>query len=167
MAKFVYRLQALLDQRIAEKDRAQQAVAEAVRTLEEANKTLEELRNKERALIDNKAERRKDMFRAPGDEGLSSVELRERVAYLKRLDKEIEDAGAEVFGQRIVIDECTEAVETARRALADAVREAEALEKHKAQLAERFAAEQARKEELELDEAGTMAYLKRLKDHAD
>ena len=167
MAKFVYRLETLLGQRLAEKDRAQKAVADVERELEQSKQVLEELRNKEQSLIDNKAERRKAMFSAPSEGGLSSEELRQRAARLKRLDQEIEDAGAEVFGQRIVIDECSEAVETARLLLADAIREAEALEKHKAQLAERFAAEQARKEELELDEAGTMAYLKRLKDHAD
>lgn len=163
MAKFVYRLQALLEQRIEAKDLAQQDVTAALRNLQEAQETLVELRNKERELIDNKAERRRSMFIDDGG-GLSATELKDRVAHLKGLDLEIDEAGAEVLGQRIVVSECEEVVQTARQRLADAAREAEALVKHKAQLAERFNGELARKEELELDEAGTMAFLKRLKD---
>jgi flagellar FliJ protein len=160
MASFKYRLQTLLEQKIEAKRQAQAAVGQALRSLEEAQRTLEELRNKEQALHDKKTRLRKGMFAPDPGEKLAAADLQGRDAYLKRLGEEADEAGAEVFGQRIVVEECEEGVQKARRALAEAAREVEVLEKHKAKLEERFHREHERQEALQMDEAATSAFLR-------
>ncbi len=76
------------------------------------------------------------------------------------MDEELEAAGAEVFGQRILVDEQLEKTDMARLRLADAIKEAEALEKHRERQYAEFRAEIERKEALELDEAATQSYLR-------
>ncbi len=166
MAAFTYRLQTLLDQKVEAKKQAQSGVGVALREVEQAKEMLEELRNKERALHDKKEQLRRSLFSSGPGQALGATDLRSRAAYLKRMDQEIEEAGADVFGQRIVVDECEDALQQARRLLADAARGVEILEKHKAKLAERFQRELQHREALELDEAGTAAFLRRRREDA-
>jgi flagellar export protein FliJ len=166
MLSFRYRLQTLLDQKIEAKNQAQAEVGKALRAVDEANRTLEELRNKEQALNDKKTQLRNSLFASESGQRLLAADLQGRTAYLRRLDAEVEDAGAEVFGQRIVIEECEDAVRETRRLLAEASRGVEVLEKHKSKLEERFRKEQERQEALQMDEAATAAFLRRQRSDA-
>ena len=157
MALFRYRLQTLLEQRIEARDRAQEELTQALRAKQEAEEILEQLRNKERELRDKKARLRAEMTTIQA----GAEELRRRRDYIQRLGEELDAAGAEVFGQRILVDECAEQADMARLRLADAIREAEALAKHREKQEAEFFAEIERKEALELDEAATQAYLRR------
>lgn len=156
MAKFVYRLETVLEQKKELRDRAQEELTQAIAEQKSEEEILDQLRNKERALRDNKAELKAQLL-----SGQRTAEaLRNRRNYLKRLDEELEAAGAEVFGQRILVDELLEKTDMARLRLADAIKEAEALEKHRERQYAEFRAEIERKEALELDEAATQSYLR-------
>lgn len=156
MAKFVYRLETVLEQKKELRDRAQEELTQAIAEQKREEEILDQLRNKERALRDNKAELKAQLL-----SGQRTAEaLRNRRNYLKRLDEELEAAGAEVFGQRILVDELLEKTDMARLRLADAIKEAEALEKHRERQYAEFRAEIERKEALELDEAATQSYLR-------
>lgn len=156
MPKFVYRLQTVLDQKISLRDQAQEELTQAIGEQKQEEEILEQLRNKEKSIRDNKAELKSQLL-----SGESTAEaLRNRRNYLKRLDAELEAAGAEVFGQRILVDEQIEKTDMARLRLADAIKEAEALEKHRERQEAEFRAEIERKEALELDEAATQSYLR-------
>lgn len=156
MAKFVYRLETVLEQKKELRDRAQEELTQAIAERKREEEILDQLRNKERALRDNKAELKAQLL-----SGQRTAEaLRNRRNYLKRLDEELEAAGAEVFGQRILVDELLEKTDMARLRLADAIKEAEALEKHRERQYAEFRAEIERKEALELDEAATQSYLR-------
>lgn len=156
MAKFVYRLETVLEQKKELRDRAQEELTQAIAEQKREEEILDQLRNKERALRDNKAELKAQLL-----SGQRTAEaLRNRCNYLKRLDEELEAAGAEVFGQRILVDELLEKTDMARLRLADAIKEAEALEKHRERQYAEFRAEIERKEALELDEAATQSHLR-------
>ncbi len=156
MAKFVYRLETVLEQKKELRDRAQEELTQAIAEQKREEEILDQLRNKERALRDNKAELKAQLL-----SGQRTAEaLRNRRNYLKRLDEELEAAGAEVFGQRILVDELLEKTDMARLRLADAIKEAEALEKHRERQYAEFRAEIERKEALELDEAATQSHLR-------
>ncbi|MBI1352756.1 MAG: hypothetical protein GC160_00310 [Acidobacteria bacterium] len=157
MARFRYRLQAVLDQKKEVRERAQEELTRSLRAQQEAEEILAQLRNKEQELRDKKAELRTEMVTVQA----SAQELRRRRDYIQRVGEELDAAGAEVFGQRILVDECVENVDRARLILADAIREAEALEKHREKQETEFYAEIERKEALELDEAATQSYLRR------
>src|SRR6056297_2323650 len=123
MPKFRYRLETVLDQKKEARDRAQEELTQALREQQQQEEILEQLRNKERQLRDNKAELKAQLLNGE----VNAQELRNRRNYLTRLGQELEAAGAEVFGQRILVDECAEQADMARLRLADAIREVEAL----------------------------------------
>jgi flagellar export protein FliJ len=163
---FKYRLQALLDQKIEAKRDAQAAVGQALKDVEAAKQTLEELRNKEKALHEKKEHLRRDLFSVTAGQKLNANDLRNRSVHLKGMDYEIQQAGHEVFGQRIVVDECEDALLSARRVLTEAAKGVEILEKHKSKLEERFVREREHAEALEMDESGNAAFLRRQRDNA-
>jgi len=159
MSKLRFRLQPLLDQRLKAKQEADEALATREKALRDEMETLSMLERKEIESRELLARTRRAVLVTSG-EPISANELHNRsnrVLFLKeRLGKDL-DA---VFAQKLAIEDAETRVVEARRRMIDAKREAEILEKYRARQERRLRAELERKEDLELDEIGTVVHLR-------
>jgi flagellar export protein FliJ len=147
MERFHYRLQPLLDRKADLKEEAERALAAARQKLRETEASLAAAREREQALEADRAERRRGLL--TGESGGDQVQR--RVADLALLGRRIEDAR----------DEAKEQVEQAVAALAEAARELEVLNKHRAKGERRFRAEQERKDAAAQDEIASALFARR------
>lgn len=157
---FVYRLQVLLEQRERAQDDARQALGDAIRALETARERLVELQGKaDEATARHRMAR--DAVLTPGGGVLSGAEVQRRAEEVQWLDKEAGWARDAVLEQRITIEDCADAVEAARAALAEAMRQVEVLRKHRARAEDRYRREEERVEAEQQDESGTVQFNRR------
>ncbi len=153
MATQRYRLQALLTIKQREKDRAAKALAQAIADLQEA-------REKEKELVEEKEEIVKKWFKARDDmkeemdTGVIVGEGNVHVNYLKKLKDDEEDKQEEIDEQYEVVVEAQEAVINARREYIDAAKEHQIMLKHKELWQKKIKAELTKKEEREFDDLG-------------
>lgn len=141
-AKFPFALQPVLDARQRAEDEKMQELARRRRALDESDRELERIAGARDRCMNALAE---------SAYGCAAVDLRVRDAHLRRLDA----AFAEESLRR---GELLAAWEPARDALLAARRARRTLERLKERRRQAFAAEEARREEAELDESNARAY---------
>ncbi len=157
---FVYRLQVLLEQRERAQDDARQALGAAIRALETAKERLVVLQQR----ADEATERHRaarQLVLVPAGAMLTGAEVQRRAEEVQWLEKEAGWARDAVLEQRIAIEDCGDAVEAARGALAEAMRQVEVLRKHRTKAEQRYQREQERVEAEEQDESGTVQFNRR------
>jgi flagellar export protein FliJ len=154
MARFVYRLEALWEQKQELKKQAETAFAARQNELREARKRLEELIEAERQAAGKKKGFRQKLL-AGGGEGRA---IHNRVDQLRLLERHEAGARDDVFSQKLAVEECEERLEAARDEMAERSREVEVLARHREKCEQEFQNEENRKEALELDEIGATLY---------
>jgi flagellar biosynthesis chaperone FliJ len=157
METFRYRLQPLLDRKAARKLDAERALAAARQRLCETEAELAEARERLGALEDRRAARRSALLVAE----TGAEDLRRRVDDLALLGRRVEDVKDEAMALRRRIEERKEEVDSAVAALADAARELEVLNKHRAKGERRFRADQDRKDAAAQDEIASALFARR------
>ncbi|HBY58820.1 MAG TPA: hypothetical protein DEH78_03300 [Solibacterales bacterium] len=160
MSVFVYRLQTLLDRKQAVREDAERRLAERLRELEEERQRLAAREREAREASALAAAERMRLMAVEGG-SVSGRELRQRAANLDLLLRLASEAKDAVFEQKIAVNDAEDRLEEARRALAEAVRDVEVLNKHRERAKSRFHREQERKEAVEMDEARTVLFHKR------
>ena len=158
MARFVFRPQILLDRKTEAKQRAEEVLLARESELAQERGTMQELENdllRMKTLYQSRRERRA----TGGAEGGAWLIVQSN--YLRGLLLDMQQGQTSVLSQQVFLDRAREAVESAKEGLAAIRREVEQLEKYKARAQKKFLAEQAYREELELDEIGTGIYLSR------
>jgi len=154
MARFVYRLETLWEEKQAKKKDAEMAFGERRKELREAQARLEELTGCEKQARQRKRDFRSGLL-AGGGEGRA---ISNRVEHLRFLEQREADAKNDVFSQRLAVEECEERVKAARQEMTDCSREVEVLSKHREKSEQEFWSEVNRKEALEQDEIGATLY---------
>lgn len=158
MADFVFRLQALLDQRIEARRQAEEELATRERALAAEKKTIEELEaaaDAAEALYQRKRAERSVSGRNRGVPFLSQDSA------LAGLKLDVQAARSAVLSQQIFVDEAFGHVQEAHAALAARKQEEDVLEKYREKAQARFLREESYREELEQDEIGNVMYLSR------
>jgi flagellar biosynthesis chaperone FliJ len=161
VAEFRYRLQVLLDQKVRDKEKAQQVLTNARQQLLVAEAELRACQNAMLA-ADERLSGAQEQIASPDVIRGSKVELlRVRRDYILRLKDERDRASDATAAQEVAVDEVEERLAAARAQLASASRDVEVLEKHRARLERRFNEELMRKEALEQEEMANVIFLRR------
>ena len=158
---FKYRLQPLLDQKIALKHQAEEALGMRQRELQAEKQKLEEASQRQRELTQKKDQLRQQLLSPPPQQLLKGDEIRRRLDYLRGVGADADAAKDAVFAQRLAVEESQERVGEARHHLAECSRAVEILEKHREKLSKRFQQQVERTEAMEHDEIGNMLHLRR------
>ena len=158
MPVFQFRLQALLDRRMEEKQHAEEFLAARERELAVEWKTMKGLEDEVQRVEELYQRKRVERF-APGVH--AGVRLSNQSDFLVGLKLDMQAAHAGVLSQQVFVDQAMEAVQEARAALEVCRREVEVLEKYREKAEKRFLQEAAYKEELEQDEIGNVMHLSR------
>jgi flagellar biosynthesis chaperone FliJ len=162
MTQFVYRLARLLEQKEEAKKEAEREVTRVEQELEAQRLHLESLRRRELELNKRREEMRLKLLAPPVENGtISGLEVAIRSENLKAVGVQIEEANNDVFSQRLVVEQCEEQLQQAKKLAGEARREVEVLTKHRAKQEQRFLREQQAQEELALDEVGNALYSSR------
>lgn len=159
MATFHYRLEVLLEQKLKLLEEAQRNLGEKMAKLREERQRLEDLQR-----LAEEAKQRMEAARAARfqtDGALSAEALQRRCEEARWLEKEAGWAKDNVLGQRIAIEDAEDDVEKARAELVEANRQVEVLKTHRAKQEARFRAEQARIENIAMDDVGSAQFLQR------
>ena len=155
---FQFRLQALLDRRLEEKNKAEEALAATEKELAMEQRTMKAL--------EDEASRAEELYRskrmeraATGINGGGS--LAGRSARLAGLQLDVHEAQASILSQQVFIDQATDAVREARAEAEARRRDLDVLEKYRQKAEAKFLQEEAYREELEQDEIGNVMHLSR------
>lgn len=153
---FVFRLQALLDQRIDLRKQAEDELKARENELSAEKKTLQEL---EQAVVMTVAlYRRRRTERSKSGMSLGVPILIQNDALIG-LEMDVQEARSAVLSQQILVDQALELVKKANVVLASRRVDEEVLEKYRQKAKTRFEHEENYKEELEQDEIGSVIYL--------
>jgi flagellar biosynthesis chaperone FliJ len=158
MPVFQFRLQALLDRRMEEKQHAEEFLAARERELAVEWKTMKGLEDEVQRAEELYQRKRVERFASGVHAG---VRLSNQSDFLVGLKLDMQAAHAGVLSQQVFVDQAMEAVQEARAALEVCRREVEVLEKYREKAEKRFLQEAAYKEELEQDEIGNVMHLSR------
>ena len=158
MPGFQFRLQALLDQRTEEKQRAEDLLAERERELAAERQTMRELEEEAQRAEEHFQRKRVERF-AKGVHGSST--FAKQSDFLLGLKLDVQAAQSGVLSQQVFIDQASEAVQEARAVLEDRRREVDVFEKYRQKAEKQFLQEAAYREELEQDEIGNIMHLSR------
>lgn len=163
MPKARYRLQALLNIKQRVKDKAESALAAAIKRLVEAREKLKKLQKEKEEIIKKWEESRKKMVREFG-EGSMIGEGNVHINYMRKLKEDEEEKQEEIEDQEDVIKEAEEGVKSARRDYIDACKELRMMEKHKKLWEKKEKTKITKREEKEMDELGnTIHQLRRMR----
>ena len=154
MSRFVYRLEALLDQKKALKKDAETAFGARQKELHEAQERLKELMESQKQAQQKKKDFRNNLLIGGGE----GRDINNRVERLRLLEQQEADARNDVFSQQLVIEESEQRLMAARSEMTERSREVEVLSKHREQSEKEFWNEINRKEALEQDEIGATLY---------
>jgi flagellar biosynthesis chaperone FliJ len=155
---FVFRLQALLDQRIDLRKQTEDELKARENGLSAGKKTLQEL---ERAVETAVAlYRRRRAERSKSGMSLGVPILIQNDALIG-LEMDVQEARSAVLSQQILVDQALELVEKANVVLTSRRLDEEVLDKYRQKAKTRFAQEESYREELEQDEIGSVIYLGR------
>jgi flagellar export protein FliJ len=157
MRPFTFRLQTLLDQKLAAELAAKVLLADTQRALQQQQKHLLDLQGKEAHLAQRVAATRAELLLGSG--AISSTALQHKSAFLDGLRQDHSVAHDNVLIQQFTVEEAELAVNQARAKLVECSREVEKLTKYRDRLFERHRSAAAKKEELEQDELGTVMFL--------
>lgn len=158
MPVFLFRLQALLDQRTEEKKHAEELLVARERELAIEQQTMKELEEEVRQAAERYQRKRLERF-AKNVRGGSSFAKQSDFLLGLKLDMQAAQSG--VLSQQVFVDQASEAVQEARAVLEDRQREVDVLEKYREKAEKRFLQEAAYREELEQDEIGNVMHLSR------
>ncbi|HWR50354.1 MAG TPA: hypothetical protein VN428_04565 [Bryobacteraceae bacterium] len=161
MATFRYRLERLLEQKIAAKDEAQQALADRQKDLKAERDALETCAEERERIRTKLADLRRSMLAGGAEQRASGALIGMRREFAMRLQQELREAQDAYHAQELRIREAEDAVDAARKLLAECSREVDTLEKHRERLRAQFAKEVERKESLEQEEMGNVMFLRR------
>jgi flagellar biosynthesis chaperone FliJ len=156
MAGFTFRLEALLTEKVEADRKARTVVGEKQRCLEAEESELRRRIEKESEIKKNLSRKRFERLSAAENQ---MTELQRRNAHLNGLQQDIDSAHKEVAEQLLVVEDAERALRVAREYAKRCTREAETLAKYREKQEKRFLAALEKKEELELDELGTVMYL--------
>ena len=155
-----YRLKTLLEVRERKKEAAEQRLAVCLKALHDEKEKLKVMELELERMIAKREKRLRDYLEKAMKGEVSAMEAISQDVYNKRL-KELEKVQMEAIeGQKGVIRQRQEDVETARQELVVANQELKALEKHKENWIKQVKKEQAAKEENTLDELAQTIYLR-------
>ena len=155
-----YRLKTLLEVRERNKEAAEQRLAVCLKALHDEKEKLKVMELELERMIAKREKRLREYLEKAMKGEVSAMEAISQDVYNKRL-KELEKVQMEAIeGQKGVIRQRQEDVETARQALVVANQELKALEKHKENWIKQVKKEQAAKEENTLDELAQTIYLR-------
>lgn len=152
-----YRLQALLTIKRREKERAESALAVAIKELNEARKLEKKLIKEKEEIIKKWREARSDMSKTM-TAGSSIFDGNVHENYLRKLKEDQKDKEKEIEEQKEVVKEAEEAVAAARREYIDASKELRVMEKHKELWRKKLEKEISRKEEREFNDLGNVIH---------
>ena len=158
MARFRFRLQIVLDQKLEIKKQAEEDVAKRQAELVSEQTALTRLQHREESLVQELKIARRELAYISSTTGESVFTY---FARIESLNQDIDSARDAVFAQELVLDEFKEKVEQAKAHLMNCSREVEALTKYRDKLEQRFMRQLEQKEDLELDEIGNMLYMNR------
>lgn len=153
---FVFRLQALLDQRIDLRKQAEDELKARENELSAEEKTLQELEQAVETAVALYRRRRTERSKS----GMSlGVPILIQNDALIGLEMDVQEARSAVLSQQILMDQALELVKKANVVLASRRVDEEVLEKYRQKAKTRFEQEENYKEELEQDEIGSVIYL--------
>jgi flagellar biosynthesis chaperone FliJ len=155
---FVFRLQALLDQRINLRKHAEDEMKVRESELSAENKTLRELEQAVETAV--ALYRRRRAERSKSGRSLGVPILIQNDALIG-LEMDVQEARSAVLSQQILVDQARERLNEANAILASRRLDEEVLEKYRQKAKTRFEQEESYKEELEQDEIGSVIYLGR------
>jgi hypothetical protein len=158
MPPFHFRVQPVLDRRLAAQKEAEEELARHQKQLLEQKRVWSDLQQAEKRIADRFLTLRRDLL---GNAPVGGQRLQQRKEDLDALGQELLSAREGVFSQKLVVEEAELKVNEARVRLAERSRDAETLAKYREKLQEEWLRENSRKEELELDEIGNTLYLNR------
>jgi flagellar biosynthesis chaperone FliJ len=158
MPVFQFRLQALLDRRMEEKQHAEEFLAARERELAAERKIMKELEDEVQRIEELYQRKRTERFVSGVHIG---VRLSNQSDFLVGLKLDVQAAHAGILSQQVFVDQAMDAVQEARAVLEVCRREVEVLEKYRDKAEKRFLQEAAYKEELEQDEIGNVMHLSR------
>lgn len=149
MAKFIYRMQSILDIKVKLETQAKMQFAAAQNVLNEEEEQLNLLCKRKEDYIEK--------ARKSGSEVLSVIELRENRTAIKTIDDFIAE-------QKLRVAKAAEKVETAREQLEEVMKERKTHEKLREKSFEEFKAELNHEESKEVDELTSYTYGQRQKE---
>lgn len=153
---FVFRLQAILDQRIDLRKQAEDELKSKERDLAAEKKMLQELEEAVEKAVALYRRRRMERSRS----GMSlGVPILIQNDSLIGLEMDVQEARSALLSQQIIVDQAVERVDEANMVLASRRLDEEVLEKYRQKAKSRFEQEESYKEELEQDEIGSVIYL--------
>ena len=150
MAKFIYRMQSILDIKVKLETQARMRFAAAKYALNEEEEKLEQLYNRREDYIEKARKSRSD--------ALNVKELRESKVAIQTMDDFIAE-------QKIRVAEATERVEIAREQLEEVMKERKTHEKLREKSFEEFKVEINHEEGKEIDELTSYTYGQKKKEH--
>jgi flagellar biosynthesis chaperone FliJ len=155
---FVFRLQALLDQRIDQRKQAEDQLKARESELSTEKQTLQGLEQAVETAVALYRCRRAERSKS----GMSlGVPILIQNDSLIGLEMDVQEARSAVLSQQILVDQALELVKKGNAVLASRRLDEEVLEKYRQKNKTRFEQEQSYKEELEQDEIGSVIYLNR------
>lgn len=153
---FLFRLQALLDQRIDLRKQADNELKAKENELSAEKTTLQELEQAVEMAVALHRRRRTERSKS----GMSlGVPILIQNDALIGLEMDVQEARSAVLSQQILVDQALELVKKANVVLASRRLDEEVLEKYRQKAKTRFEQEENYKEELEQDEIGSVIYL--------
>lgn len=161
MGKFRYRLDRLLEKKVAEKDDAQQALADRQNDLKSECEALDTCAAERDRIGTKLADLRRSMLANSGAQNLNGALIGMRREFATRLQEELKEAQDSYRAQELRVRDAEDAVQAARKRLAECSREVEMLEKHRDRLRAQFDKEAEHKEALEQEEMGNLMFLRR------
>jgi flagellar biosynthesis chaperone FliJ len=155
---FVFRLQALLDQRIDLRKDAENELKARERELATERKTLQDLENAAEVAALHYRRKRVERSRSGMSRGVPIVIQNDS---LLGLEMDVQEARSAILSQQILVEQARELVSQADATLASRRLDEEVLEKYRQKAKTRFEQEESYKEELEQDEIGNVMHLSR------
>jgi len=158
MTVFRFRLQALLDKKIEERNLAAVKLTEAKRAHQTAQQKLRDMEKREQKLAEQIAGAREQLLI---ESQSSSTQLGRLAKYLMGLEQDQRSARHASDLQRQTVKGAEEQVRKAHAGLAECAREVEILEKYREKLRNSFLRAALRKEEIDRDETSALMHPKR------
>ncbi len=155
---FVFRLQALLEQRIDLRKEAENELKARESELTTERKTLQELEDAAEVAAAHYRRKRAERSRSGMSRGVPILIQNDS---LLGLEMDVQEARSAILSQQILVEQALEVVGQAKETLASRRLDEEVLEKYRQKAKTRFEQEESYKEELEQDEIGNVMHLSR------
>ena len=161
MTVFRFRLQALLDKKIEERNLAAVKLTEAKTVHRTAQRKLSDMEKREQKLAEQIANTREQLLI---ESQASSIQLGRLAKYLQGLQQDERSARHSSDLQREIVKGAEEQVSKAHTGLAECARQMEILDKYREKLRKSFLRGALRKEEIDQDEISALLHPKRSDD---